>query len=180
VTLAALSIGALADDTLRGRLTEACAASGSRLHLLAGAVAGIEGLAAAALAGLESVVYESIKPPGAWRGTPAERHVDLDSLRSPVAFFEGAAREAAIAYPKNANVAATVAFAGVGLDATRVRLTADPDASGNRHKVVARGALGEWRLDLASAATGANARTSALVPLSIVRLLRNAEGSITL
>lgn len=101
-------------------------------------------------------------------------------MKSPATFFEGTARAAATEYPKNANVAATVAPAGVGLDSTRVRLTADPQARGNRHVVVAHGVLGTWKLEIESAAAGTNATTSALVPLSIIRLLRNGEGSIAL
>ena len=68
-----ISIGALADAALRTRLEAAAEAGGGKLVLPAGAVAGADALAAARIGGLERVVYTSRKPPGAWRGTPAEK-----------------------------------------------------------------------------------------------------------
>ncbi len=61
--LAIISTGALADSALEQRLL----AAGGKLTLLSGAVAGIDGLAAAKEGGLERVTYQSRKarPAGA-------------------------------------------------------------------------------------------------------------------
>ena len=109
--LVVISSGALADDALRASLEDAMRRGGGRLSLPAGAVGGIDVLAAARLSGLESVTYTGRKPPRAWKGTQAERAIDLESLSEPSVFFEGSAREAATLYPQNANVAATIAMA---------------------------------------------------------------------
>jgi predicted dinucleotide-utilizing enzyme len=74
--LAVISTGALADSALEQRLRQA----GGRLTLLAGAVAGIDGLAAAKEGGLERVTYQSRKSPASWRGSYAEQLIDLNAV----------------------------------------------------------------------------------------------------
>src|SRR5690606_34285487 len=125
------SVGALAVPGTPERLEAAARAGGSRLELLAGAMGAIDALAAARLGGLDEVVYTGSKPPEAWKDTPAQQVCDLDGLADAAVIFDGNARDAARAYPRNANVAATLALAGLGLEKTRVRLIADPRASGN-------------------------------------------------
>ncbi len=167
-----VSTGALADRGLLEALAEAASAGGSRLLLAAGAVAGTDALAAARVAGLDSVVYTSRKPPAAWKGTPAEDAVDLDGLTGEAVLYEGPADEAARSYPQNANVAATVALAGAGFDATRVRLVADPGAPGNIHRVVAEGAFGTVGIEVAGRPLAGNPKTSALAAHSVVAAIR--------
>lgn len=167
-----VSVGALAAPGLAERLEAAARAGGTRLHLVAGAIGAIDALAAARLGGLDRVHYTGRKPPLAWRGTPAEQQHDLTALHQATVVFEGTAREAALRYPRNANVAATVALAGLGLEHTQVQLVADPAAPGNVHEIEASGSFGALQVRMHNAPLAANPRTSALTVYSALRALR--------
>jgi len=176
--LAVISVGALADDELRDALVSAAARQGVRLVLPAGAVGGIDALRAARLSGLQAVQYTGRKPPLAWRGSAAERAIDLDAITAPFVFFEGTARQAAIDYPQNANVAATVAIAGLGFDATRVRLIADPSASRNVHEIAVQAGCGDFELKFAGRPTPGHPKTSLLAGLSVAREILNRNSAL--
>ncbi|ORE94066.1 aspartate dehydrogenase [Stappia sp. 22II-S9-Z10] len=160
------SVGALGKPEIHAAVIQAAARGGSRAIVATGAIGGLDALRSAACAGLSSVLYTGIKPAAAWTGTPAEEVLDLGALTAPATFFEGTAREAAERFPKNANVTAAVALAGVGFDATRVRLVADV-AGGNRHEVSAQGPFGSFHIALTNAPLPANPKTSWLAALSV-------------
>ncbi len=167
-----VSIGSLGDAALLGALEKAAGEGQSRLTAASGAIGGLDVLRSAKIAGLESVVYTGIKPPSAWKGTPAEDRADLASLREPIVIFEGNAAEASLHYPKNANVTAAVALAGIGFADTRVTLIADPQAGGNIHKVSAAGAFGKFEIALENRPLPDNPKTSWLAALSAEQALR--------
>jgi aspartate dehydrogenase len=173
-----ISTGALADGELFERLRAAAITGGSQFMVPAGALAGVDALAAARLGGLAYVHQSIIKPPKAWRDTPAEEVVDLDELQEAVTLFEGSAREAAALYPKNANVAATVAAAGLGFEEGRVELIADPQLEGPMHRIEAKGAFGTLRMELAGVALPDNPKTSMLAALSMARALINTSAAV--
>lgn len=174
------SVGSLADDGLRQSLENAARAGGSRLLLPAGSVGGVDVLAAARLSGLRSVAYTGRKPPRAWMGTPAERLIDLSRLAEPAAFFEGTAREAARDYPQNANVAATLALAGIGFDATRVRLVADPQIDRNVHEISVESACANFTVALEGVPSPANPKTSLTAGFSLARLILNQTAEVVI
>jgi aspartate dehydrogenase len=178
--LVVISVGALADDSLRARLDHAAKAGGARLVLPPGAIGGIDALAAARLSGLEAVVYTGRKPPKAWRGTPAEHLLPLDALTEPALFFEGSARQAAREYPFNANVAATLALAGLGFDATQVRLLADPSITHNVHEYAVRSACGDFTVRLDGRPSPDNPKTSLLTGYSVAREIIGRAGTLVI
>jgi len=175
-----ISVGALADPALSARLKSAAHAGKSRILLPAGAIGGIDAIAAMRVAGLTSVRYRSRKPPAAWRGSPAEQVADLDALKSRTVLYRGTAGEAALRYPQNANVAAAVALAGLGFDATEVELVADPEAPGNVHEIEAEGAAGRFAITLQGRPSRSNPKTSALAAMSVARALLNADATIVI
>ncbi len=175
-----IAIGALADAALLAQLKSAAREGKSRILLPPGAIGGVDAIAAMRLAGLNSVRYRSVKPPAAWRGTPAEKVADLDRLASRIVHYRGNAGEAALLYPQNANVAATVALAGLGFEATEVELVADPQAPGNVHEIEVEGAAGSFAIRLQGKPSRTNPKTSALTAFSIARALRNETATIVL
>lgn len=167
-SLLVVSTGALADDALHRRLL-AAGTGRARLIISAGALTGFDFVTAARLSGAERIDYTSSKPPLAWRGTPAEALLDLDAVAAPTTFFEGDARAAARSYPKNANVAATIALAGVGFEKTHVRLVADPDAGGNVHEITLVSTSANARFRIAGIPSPDNPKTSLSTAYSLAR-----------
>jgi aspartate dehydrogenase len=167
VDLLCSSVGALADEAFEAEIA-AAAAGRARLWIPSGAIAGIDGLLAARTAGLRSVTYTSVKPPAAWSGTAGEKMLAGPARDRRTALFSGTAREAAIAYPQNVNVGATVALAGLGLDRTMVSLVSDPAASGPLGVIEASGDFGTFRFEILAYASPRNPKTSLLTAHSII------------
>ncbi len=174
------SVGALAEEGLPERLERAALQGGARLVLVPGAIAGIDALSAASIRPLDSVTYVGRKPPAGWIGTPAEKLVSLGALQQATTIFTGDAREAARLYPKNANVAAMVGLAGIGLERTQVSLVADPGVARNTHTVHVRGQFGEIQITVSALPLPDNPKTSELAALSVVRAVRNKVAPIVM
>ena len=180
IDLIVISAGALADDVLRDSLIEAARAGNSTIRVPSGALAGIDALATVASATDLTVRYIGCKPPSAWRGTPAEEVVSLGELEEEACFFVGNARDAALQYPKNSNVAAIVALAGVGFEETNVSLVADPSLKVNQHTIEISSSICEMRACISSATLAENPRTSALAAQSVAKSLMDRCSALVL
>ena len=177
--LITLSIGALADDEFADALRAAGKAGDARLHLASGAIGALDCLRAAQIGTLTEVRYVGRKPPQGWLGSPAQDSIDLGVLtKGALVHFNGTARDAAQRYPKNANVAAAVALAGLGFDATTVELIADADISANIHEVHAEGDFGKFTFRIEGDTLPDNPRTSALAAMSAVAAIHMRQHTL--
>lgn len=170
IPLGIISVGAFTDEKFAVLLADTAEANGVKIHILAGAVAGIDGINAASLAGLSEVIYQGRKHPSSWQGSHADKLIDYNNLIEPTVFFTGTAREAAALFPDNSNVAATIALAGIGLDKTTVELIADPTLEHNIHHIMAAGVFGKLEISMTGLPLAENPKTSSLAAFSALRL----------
>jgi aspartate dehydrogenase len=172
--LLSISVGAFADRHFEARIQRARVDSGRRVLLATGAIAGIDAISAAAIGGLTSVTHSVRKPP---RGLlPADQVDAVMAEGKPIELYHGPAREAAIRFPENVNVAAAVSLAGLGLDRTMVRVVADPSVERNTHVVEAAGEFGDLTVTLRNIPSE-NPKTGRLTWMSMVKALRNLTDS---
>ena len=179
VPLLLSSVGALHDEALRAALVAAAEAAETRLYLPSGALAGLDYVRAARGAPNLRVRYESRKPSAAW----ADELARLGHPARPdeaVTLLEGSAREAAARYPANLNVAATLALAGVGFEATEVSVVVDPAARGNTHSITVTSDLGTLDLSVVNRPSPDNAKTSWIVSRSLLAAVEQHFSTVVL
>lgn len=152
IQLLVMSVGALLDLELRGR----------RVHVPSGAIGGLDAVRAAVLAGIDEVILTSRKSSTAFAVACKRERVVL----------EGNAQDAVRLFPREMNVAATLALA-VGSDKVKVRVVADPRVVRNVHEVIVKWKHGEMLLRFENDPHVDNPKTSALAAWSAVRLLKD-------
>jgi aspartate dehydrogenase len=169
-----MSVGALVNDDLWSDLRRIAVDKGCHVYIPSGAIAGLDGIYAGSMADIDCVTLTVTKPPKGL-SLPSSLHdkiSNLARLKEPLTVFDGTAREAVAIFPKNVNVAASIALAGIGFDRTRVKIIADPSVSRNRHRVEIRGRFGEMSVRMMNLPSDSNPRTSYIAPLSAIATIR--------
>jgi aspartate dehydrogenase len=169
-----LSVGALGNDVFWKDLTGTALRKKARIFVPSGAVSGIDGIGAAIVAGIDCIVLTVRKPPKGLSLPEELKHLSarLMDLKEPLVLFEGTAREAVRLFPRNVNVAATIAVAGIGFDRTMVNVIADPVITRNSHTIEVRGRFGEMTVEMSNTPSTSNPRTSYLAPLSALAMIK--------
>ena len=153
------SVTALADDAFRSALEAAAIKHGRKVFLPHGAIVGLDGLVDAGPT-LESVTVTTTK-------SPASLGLPPDAL---TVVYEGPVREACTRFPRNVNVHAAVALAGLGFDRTFSRIVADPAVSTNHHVLEITGTGYRFRIEVSSESGGKV--TGAYTPQSALGTVR--------
>ena len=96
------------------------------------------------------------------------------SVTEKTVLFEGSTREACKKFPRNVNVHAGIAIAGLGFDKTRSRIVADPDVKGNTHKIEVTADGVQFDIEVCSIPKGLV--TGAYTPLSAFFTLKRVIG----
>jgi aspartate dehydrogenase len=177
IPVVAASVGSLMSETETGwlgdDLQKLATAHQSLLILPPGAVGGLDYIASVAILPDLKIAYTSRKPPAAWADELALRGLKPADLTGALVLFEGSVAEAAALYPKNLNVAATIALAVGRADAVSVRVVVDPAARGNTHEIDCNSAAGVARFEFVNAPAASNPKTSMVTALSLVHCVEH-------
>ncbi|OGB95543.1 MAG: hypothetical protein A2Z31_04685 [candidate division NC10 bacterium RBG_16_65_8] len=148
-------------------------ARGIRIVVPSGAIAGLDGIRAATVGRVDSVILITRRPPHALIDAPyvVEHGIDVNRLTEETVIFEGSAREACRWFPRHVNVPAALSLAGVGLEKTWVRVVAAPDCSFNEHRIEVRGQFGRLLVEIENTPSSTNARTGLLSIFSSIQTL---------
>ncbi|RWR26928.1 DUF108 domain-containing protein [Sinirhodobacter populi] len=167
--LCCFSLTALAEPALEAEIRAITAQSGFRCFVPHGAVLGLDGFADGRDV-LESVTITTTK---------SAKSMGLDPDASGLV-FEGTTRAACGRFPRNVNVHAAIALAGIGFDRTRSRIVVAPGSSRMEHLIEARGPGMDWTLKMASESLGGV--TGSYTPRSAIGSVRRiiaARGIVT-
>ncbi len=133
----------------------------TKVHVPSGAIGGIDAISSAALAGEVEVSLTTRKNPKALETQD----------QTPKIIYEGDAQEAARLFPKEMNVAATLALT-VKPSKVKVTVIADPNMKRNTHEISVKWRFGEMLMRFSNDPHPDNPRTSALAAWSAIKLLQ--------
>jgi aspartate dehydrogenase len=174
--LMVMSVGALADTTFLAELLQLTPVKNgnSKIYVPSGAIAGIDAIRSVRHIA-DSITLTTKKSPKALAGAPffTTRNVSLENITRVTEIYEGSAAEAVKLFPANVNVAAVLSLAGIGVEKTKVRILADPEATTNQHEIVATGSFGEIKITVSNVTAPGNPKTSFLAVLSAIECLRS-------
>jgi aspartate dehydrogenase len=166
-----LSVGALIDHM---DLVERARATGARIIVPTGALLGLDAVRAAAEGRIASVTIVTRKPLPGLAGAPliVAQGIDLAAVKAPLKVFEGSARAAIAGFPANVNVAVALSLAGIGPDATKVEVWADPTVTRNTHTIVVHSGSADLTMTIENIPSEENPRTGKITALSALATLR--------
>ncbi len=155
IDVVVMSVGALLDMKINS----------PKLHVPSGAIGGLDAISSADLAGVTQVTLTTRKNP---------RALEMNNTNQELV-YEGNAEEAVKRFPREMNVAATLALT-VPHGKIKVRVISDPSVERNVHEIQVRWKHGEMVLKFANDSHPANPGTSALAAWSAIKLLRDLLG----
>jgi len=174
VDIMVMSVGSLVDDDFRKTVFDKAVVSEAKIFLPTGGLCGLDALRAAVQGEVSSVELITTKGPHALSGVQylTDKGIDVDAIKEKTTVFSGTAREAVKIFPRNVNVAATVALMGIGFDRTKVTIVLDPAETGNSYDLQAAGVFGHFDAHTYNVPEPENAKNSHLAVLSAVAALK--------
>ncbi|MEM9141218.1 MAG: aspartate dehydrogenase [Pseudomonadota bacterium] len=148
--------------------------TGGRIIVPTGAIIGLDTIRAMAVGELHEVTLTTRKPPRGLEGAPhlVDNNISVEGLTEPKLVFKGSAREAAIGFPANVNVAAALSLAGIGPDRTTIEVWADPGVDRNHQSVRAVSDSADCEMQIRNIPTEENPRTGRITALSVIACLQ--------
>ncbi|HEX3116915.1 MAG TPA: aspartate dehydrogenase [Bradyrhizobium sp.] len=175
-TVVALSAGAILSHW---HLVELARRHGGQIVVPTGALLGLDAVTAAAEGKIRSVRMITRKPVRGLAGAPylAEHSIRIEEITEPLRVFKGTAREAAIGFPANLNVAVALSLAGIGPDDTTLEIWADPSLTRNTHRIEVDSDSAAFSMSIENVPSD-NPRTGRITALSVIAYLRKLNAPL--
>lgn len=175
-TVVVLSAGALLG---RPELIDLARERGGQIVVPSGAILGLDAVVAAAQGEIRRVTMTTRKPVGGLVGAPflVDNNIDISSITEPMRIFSGTAREAAVGFPANLNVAVALSLAGIGPDRTVLEIWADPALTRNTHQVEVEADSARFSMSIENVPSE-NPKTGRITALSVIALLRKMHAPL--
>jgi aspartate dehydrogenase len=147
--------------------------TGGQIVVPTGALLGLDAVTAAAEGEIRSVRMITRKPVRGLIGAPylVEHNIRIEGITEPLRVFTGTAREAAIGFPANLNVAAALSLAGIGPDKTTLEIWADPALTRNVHRIEVDSDSASFSMSIENVPSE-NPKTGRITALSVIAYLR--------
>lgn len=155
------SLTSLSNTEFRNEMEDMAKQRDQRVYLPHGAVLGLDGLRDGR-ALLESVEITTTKHPKNL-GMPESEITKAEVI------FKGSTLEACREFPRNVNVHAAIALAGLGFENTQSVVIADPNTNKMQHRIEVKGKGLNWNLEIESFSEGAV--TGSYTPASLYNSL---------
>jgi len=164
-----LSVGALLSNM---EMVDLARRNGGQIIVPSGALLGLDAVTAAAYGKIHSVTMTTRKPVTGLVGAPylTNNNIDIREITEPLRVFSGTARDAAVGFPANLNVAVALALAGVGADRTRLEIWADPHLTRNTHFIEVEADSARFSMSIENIPTD-NPKTGRITALSVIAAL---------
>ena len=152
---------------------------GGRILVPTGALLGLDAVLAAAEGTIHSVRMTTRKPPSGLMGAPhlVTNGIDVSNLAEPLRVFSGTARDAAVGFPANVNVAAALSLAGIGPDRTTIDIWADPSVTRNVHRIEVDSDAAYFSMQIENVPSE-NPKTGRITAQSVLALLRKLRNPL--
>lgn len=174
--LIVVSVGSLADESFKQKLTCAAEESGHKLYVVNGAIGGFDLMQIFALMGPSRVSIESTKAPRSLNGAPYLNGRELSETEEELVFC-GNVQDAISGFPKNVNVAVATALASDNPE-TEVRIRSVPGRAENSHAITIEGEYMKAEITVTATPDPQNPKSSVSAAWSVVALLKNLASSV--
>lgn len=161
--LVVFSLAAFHEEQFERQIRGLCRQSGRHLYVPHGAILGLDGIRDAGEL-LQSVQVTTTKRP---------KNLGRDDI-SKTEVYRGPTRDACRLFPRNVNVHAALALAGLGFDRTISIIVSDPQSPGNAHRIDVAGAGFTFAIDILSTPQGLV--SGAYTPVSAYNAIRRIMG----
>lgn len=142
--------------------------------LPSGAIAGVDAIKAASLVKTNRITLTTRKPLSGFQGNDYldKKGIRLEDITKETVIFEGKVHEAVKHFPRNINVAATIALACQDPDKLHIRIVVSPEYTHNTHEIELDGDFGRIHTKTENVVCPDNPKTSYMAVLSGLQTLK--------